>query len=307
MLSNRLLILSDGKPGHLNQSIAFAKHLGCEFDICTVVFKNRLAKAVSYFADRIHLSLAALFRLGHVTGDYRAVVSAGSETYYANRVLANKLGIKSVAIMLPQGYRYDFDLIVAQQHDDPPEQDNIVSIPINLTYVEPQGLVCPEKGCKYVSLIIGGDSKQGKLDPERLREQVKQIFSLFPGHDFWMTTSRRTSFAVESVLREFRWTRAVYYSEEQINPIADYLQHSEYVFLTADSTSMISEAVSFGRACVEILPPAGLLTEQGKFSRMIAALQEASSLQLFTVQVGAARQKIDIESAVQRAVFLLDA
>ena len=172
MQSDRLLILSDGKPGHLNQSIAFARHLGYAYDICSVGFKSWLAKAASYLADRFGLQIEQLVHLDSFAGSFRAVVSAGSETYYANKLLAKRLGAKSVAIMLPQGYRYDFDLIVAQQHDDPPDRPNLISLPINLSYVEPQGLVMPVKGRKYAAVIVGGDSKQGEMDPEVLRKQL---------------------------------------------------------------------------------------------------------------------------------------
>lgn len=303
MQLKRLLILSDGKPGHLNQSIAFARHLGCEYDICEVGFKSRIAKGLSYLADLLHMRMEFLFSNESITGSYRAVVSAGSETYYANRVLAERLEIKSVAIMLPKGYRYDFDLIVAQQHDDPPQQDNFISLPINLTYVEPQGLVQPEAGRKYVALIIGGDSKQGVLDAEHLRGQVRKIFELFPQHDFWLTTSRRTSTSVEAVLGEFNWSRAVYYSQEQINPIPDFLAHSDYLFLTADSTSMISEAVSFGQACVEILPSVVGICGTDKFSRMIGVLQGGDALHRFDGTTGSANKKIDLSQVLQRVAL----
>ena len=295
MTSDRLLILSDGKPGHLNQSIAFAKHLGRKYDIVSVGFKNRFAKAVSYLADRCHLNLESLFRCQEpLPGHYSAIVSTGSETYYANRVLAKKLGIKSVAIMLQKGYRYDFDFIVAQQHDNPPEKQNIISLPINLAYVEPQGLVEPKPDHRYVSLIIGGDSKHAVLDPEYLHSQVEQIFSLFPQHDFWLTTSRRTSAAVEAVLRQFSFSRAVYYSEEQINPIPDYLWHSDYVFLTADSTSMISEAVSCGSASIEVLPFKAGFPVTGKIARMLDTLTKIDALHLFSGETGHANSKVPL-------------
>lgn len=303
MQQERILILSDGKPGHLNQAIAFAKHLHYQYDVCSVRFNNRLCKAVSYLADRLRVRLHWLFKAGPISGKYKAVVSAGSETYYANRVLAAALGIKSVAIMLPKGYRYDFDLIIAQQHDDPPVRDNIISLPINLTYVEPQGLVVPAERAKYVSLIIGGDSKQGRLDSQLLSEQITQVFNLFPQHRFWLTTSRRTPAEIEAVLRKFEFERAVYYSQEQINPIPDFLQHSDYVFLTADSTSMISEAVSYGRSCVEVLPPADNMLNRGKFNSMLKLLQHAESLHLFDGQLGAKRHKIDLVSVLNAVRF----
>ena len=119
---SRLLILSDGKPGHVNQSIAFARHLGCEYDLVPVRFKRRLYKGLSYLADRFGYYSTNLFNAERLSQRYAAVVSAGSETYYANRTLARQLGCKAIAIMLPQGYRLDFDLIVAQQHDEPPHE-----------------------------------------------------------------------------------------------------------------------------------------------------------------------------------------
>lgn len=299
MSQYRLLILSDGKPGHLNQSIAFAKHLGCEFDICPVAFNSRLGKAISYLADHLRLHLGRLFRVGPHSDNYRAVVSAGSETYYANRVLAKRLGIRSIAIMLPQGYRYDFDLIVAQQHDDPPRRDNITSIPINLTYVEPQGLITPAAGSRYVSIIIGGNSKHVRLEPKLLHEQLEKIFALFPGHKFWLTTSRRTPAEIEVVLKKFKFERAIYYSAEQINPIPDFLRHSEYVFLTADSTSMVSEAVSFGAGSIEVF----MLNPDDRKSKLRSFLHELQSqqyLHYFDGTLGNCNRKIDFKALTSK-------
>ena len=41
------------------------------------------------------------------------------EVITGNKAVARRLGIPSVAVMLPRGYRFDFDLIIAQAHDDP--------------------------------------------------------------------------------------------------------------------------------------------------------------------------------------------
>jgi mitochondrial fission protein ELM1 len=296
--AKRFLILSDGKPGHVNQSIAFARHLGYGYDLSLVSFNSRFGKACSYLLDRMGIYSAGLFNSEIETGQYTAVVSAGSGTYYACRTLAKRFRCKSVAIMLPRGYRLDFDLIIAQQHDNPPELDNIVSVPINLTYVEPQGVVKPQAGQKYIALIIGGDSQHSRMDSSILREQLKKIFTLFPNHKVWMTTSRRTPKAVDEMLREFSYDRAIYYSQEQINPICDYLKHSEYVFLTADSSSMISEAVSFGEGCVEVLPLSGDLPVKSKFNKLINALSERNCLHLFDGRVGNTSEKINLADAL---------
>lgn len=299
-IGKRFLILSDGKPGHLNQSIAFARHLNRDYDVCKVSFVCRAAKALSYVADRFGFYTSGLFKTDPVAGAYQAVVSAGSETYYANRSLAKRHNCSSVAIMLPKGYRYSFDLIVAQQHDQLPGRENILSLPVNLSYIEPQGLVSTEPGERYISLIIGGDSRAVRLDKDLLASQVEQILQLFPDHRVWMTTSRRTSPEVEDMLKKFNYERAVFYSQEPINPIPDFLAQSDYVFLTADSSSMVSEAVSFGTSCVEVLPLSEDAAEPGKFGRLLDALETAGCLHLFDGTCGQRNRKISLSDILNK-------
>ena len=96
------------------------------------------------------------------------------------------------------------------------------------------------------------------------------------------------------MLRQFKYARAVYYSDEPINPIPDFLQHSDHVFLTADSSSMISEAVSFGQSCVEVLPLSTNAVENTKFDRLVTALSEQNCLHLLDGHIGHASNKIDL-------------
>ena len=47
----KALILTDGKAGHENQSKAFARALGCDFDLVPVRFNSKFAKMLSYLFD----------------------------------------------------------------------------------------------------------------------------------------------------------------------------------------------------------------------------------------------------------------
>lgn len=295
----QLLILSDGKPGHLNQSLAFAKLLGYSWQVRRVAFKSRFCKALSYLADRVGLRLPGLFRVEGEGPGGCAVVSAGSETYYANKVLARRLQVPAVAIMLPRGYRYDFDLIVAQQHDRPPRLKNLLSLPVNLSRVEPQGLVAGQGERPCVALIIGGPSRHFSMDPDRLREQVSRIFELFPHADMLLTTSRRTPPEVERMLETIPFRRSIIYSREPINPIPDFLAISDYVFVTEDSTSMISEAVSYGNACVEVLPLQATAA-RNKVGAMVTELAARGCLHRFDGSLGDCRRKLDLRAELER-------
>lgn len=298
-MKGRILILSDGKPGHLNQSVAFARLLGFDYQIRTVRFRSRGAKALSYLADRLGLQVAALFRCDGDLPECCAVVSAGSETYYANRLIACRLGVPSVAIMLPRGYRYGaFDLIVAQQHDRPPVRPNVLSLLVNLCHVEPQGLVKRSGNAPCVSVIIGGPSRHFRMEAGAIRAQLERIFSLFPGADFLATTSRRTPPEVEALVEGLPFRYRTIYSREPLNPIPDFLAISDYVFVTEDSTSMISEAVSFGRAAVEVLPLPGT-GERNKIGRMVGELAAEARLHVFDGTLGDCRRKLDLRSMLE--------
>ena len=74
--ATQLLILSDGKPGHLNQSLAFAKLLKCDYQVRKVHFHNRLCKAISYLLDRFGIYSDLLFAIEAPVPNCRMVVSA---------------------------------------------------------------------------------------------------------------------------------------------------------------------------------------------------------------------------------------
>ncbi|ORJ59046.1 ELM1/GtrOC1 family putative glycosyltransferase [Geothermobacter hydrogeniphilus] len=294
----KALVLSDGKPGHVNQSLAFAELSGCDHDLIEVRTRGRLAKGLGYLFDRCGVYSSSLFTPVTCDRHYDLVVSAGSETYYANKVLARRLRARSVAIMLPRGFRYDFDLILAQEHDNPPSRDNLVSLPINLCRVSPRGVFRPDPDRRYISLIIGGNSRHCRLDAAALKVRVEEIFALFPAADKLVTTSRRTPDEVERMLETFDFADRVIYSRTPKNPIPDYLAYSDHVFLTGDSTSMVSEAVSFGNGCVEILP-VDYRRPDSKIAAMISHLEEQGMVHLFDGTLGHCRAKIDLQQLLK--------
>jgi uncharacterized protein len=289
---SKVLILSDGKPGHLNQSLAFARLLQLDYDLVDCRCRSRWAKAASYFLDRFGIRSAALFRVGPHGERYVAVLSAGSETYYANKVLAARLKAKAVAIMLPSGYRLDYDLIVAQEHDRPPARSNLLSLPVNLAAPSPQGVVDFVASQQSVGVIVGGPSRHFELSFEQLRQQLATIFSLFPGADLVATTSRRTPAEVEELVASFPFRRSVLFNREPVNPIPDFLAHCQTVFVTGDSTSMVSEAVSFGQASIEVLPMVPRVADS-KILRMLQRLEELGYLHTFDGSLGHCRRKFD--------------
>uniref|UniRef100_UPI004048C370 ELM1/GtrOC1 family putative glycosyltransferase n=1 Tax=Aliarcobacter sp. TaxID=2321116 RepID=UPI004048C370 len=241
----RILIISDGKPGHLNQSIAFCKIKNVSYDILEVKFKSKFHKTLSYFLDTIDFYTDILYceYKKYYFDFYDAIVSAGSETYYLNKYIGQKYNKKSIALMLPKSYKYkNFYYIVAQEHDNPPRIDNIVTIPLNLSYPKVKKYVEKPKDKKALAIIIGGNNDVFNMEYEIIKDELDDIFEKYPNHLKYITTSRRTSFEIEALIDEYEFDYKLIYSREpNVNPIGDFIAVCDEFFITTDSTSMLSE------------------------------------------------------------------
>ena len=288
---SRALILSDNRMGHLNQSLAFVKYLDISYDVISVKFKYRWYKALSYILDKIGINTEKLFDV-QIDKKYDLVVGTGSTTSYATKVFAKRMHATSVAMMLPRGYRYDFDIIFAQSHDNPPKQDNIIEIPANFSYVEPKRLYQAKK--QSIGIVIGGNNKIFTMSKEKLQAQLDTIIAEYRDYEVAITTSPRTSEEIELLVASYGFDYEVLFSKNPINPIPDFLEQCETVFITGDSTSMISEAVAYGRSNVVILPLES--QEENKFTRFIDALEKEGYLHIFNGSIKNKNKKIDFKT-----------
>jgi mitochondrial fission protein ELM1 len=280
--------------GHLNQSLAFVKYLDISYDVVPVKFRYKWVKALSYLLDQTGIYTEKLFDL-HIDKKYDVVVGTGSATSYATKVLAKKMHARSVAMMLPRGYRYDFDIIFAQSHDNPPKLENIIEIPANFSYVEPKGHYQAEK--KSIGIVIGGDNKLFKMTKETIRKALDFIQQFYEGYEIAVTTSPRTSKEIEDLIVSYAFDYEVIFSKNPINPIPDFLEQCETVFITGDSTSMISEAVSYGKSNVVVLPLES--KKENKFTRFIETLGKEGYLHIFDGTVKNKHKKIDFKTYLE--------
>jgi len=291
-----ILILSDGRAGHLNQSIAYAKYLGAKYEIVNVVFKYKFFKNLSYLLDFFKIYTESIFNTTiRDFSTFNYIVSTGSSTYYLNKTFAKKYNLKSIALMLPHGFRYDFDYIYAQSHDKPPKQSNIIEMDANFSYSKPLNLYEPLK--KSVAIIIGGQNSVYSMNVKEIKEYLDSIFNLFYDYEIAVTSSPRTSKEIENLLDSYEFAYKVIFSQNRVNPIADFLSKCDYVFITADSTSMISEAVGNGSSNIEVLPLATL--KDNKFTTFVQNLENGGYLHLFNGKVSKNSKKIDFKKYIR--------
>lgn len=253
----RILIISDGKPGHLNQSIAFCRIKDISYDILEVKFKSKFHKIVSYLFDRVNYFTESLFEehKNYYPDFYDAIVSTGSGTYYFNKLIGKKYNKKSIVLMLPKSYKYsNFYYIVAQQHDHPLLLDNVLAIPLNLSYPISKGYIKKDEDKKSLAIIIGGDNSVFSMHYYVIKEKLDEIFEKYPDYLKYITTSRRTSFEIETLIEEYNFDYKLIYSREpNINPIGDFIDICDEFFITIDSTSMLSEVRANSDAKINII------------------------------------------------------
>lgn len=253
-MNEKVLILSDLKAGHLNQSLAFCELKNLKYDIIELENISRFKKTLSYILDFFSIYIN-LFNLDtKLTNKYKAVISTGSLTYYANKYISKKYKIKSLAIMLPKGFRYsDFDYILASTHDIKESSNNIISMPLNLSINKPKNLL-QRKEEKSLAIILGGDNSVFKMSKETIKELLDDVFTKFPKHLKYITTSRRTSKEIDDLLLDYKFDYEVIFSKNsKINPIPDFIEVCDELFISIDSTSMLSEARANSNANLHII------------------------------------------------------
>ncbi len=310
-MAQTALIVTDGKPGHENQSRALCEALGLETAFVRVDYRPG-GKALSYPLDWLGIRCRSLFRAewpaAGPPSTCRLVAGTGSTAYYPVKCLAARLRCPSVAILTPRGYRLNFDCIVAPEYDRPPSRSNLVTVPVNLCSVDPDRYTREvaefathhRRERPAAGFIVGGDNAVSTLEPDELDTQIRQARHLLPDHEFWVTTSRRTPTAADTVIDQLPFDyRLVYSRNPDYNPTPAFVGACDRLFVTSDSASMISEAVCFGSAAVEIL-----LTRQNrsknKFMRLIRSLEQRGALHLFDGTLGDAREKIDLKEHLHR-------
>ena len=305
----KAIVLTDGKAGHENQSKAFARALGLDFELVPVKFKSPFHKALSYLLDRLGVRTVGLLQgldgLSTQPPNHPTVIGTGSGTFYAAKALARRIGAKCGVVLYPRGYALSsFDCILAPSFDNPAERPNVVEIPANLVANDAEFY---EKGVasfaarhagptdNLVGVIVGGPNKCSSMSADWMKARLDEIFAANNGAQLCVTTSRRTPADVEAVVDSYPWDYKLIYSKDHFNPIPAFVKLAKRLYVTAESTGMLSEACTFGSA--EVVALDNLNPGPHKFRRFVENLREGGYVD--------GCRKIDLSAQFARARALM--
>ena len=236
-------VISDGRPGHENQSIGLAEALrrrtGAQVEVVRLPVDagvwSRCAQACARRAD------AAVPQL---------VIGAGHGTHVPLLAAARAFGAKSVVIMKPTLPSWLFDLCLVPRHDlaNPVDRGRVVTTRGALNRIAEEAPVKTETGV----ILIGGPSKHHGWAGEPLAAAIREIVAARPELSWTLGDSRRTP---AEFLGQQQDCGAAVVPHGQTQPgwLPHMLGAAREVWVTEDRVSMIFEAVTAG-ARTGVLP-----------------------------------------------------
>ncbi|MDD5107943.1 MAG: ELM1/GtrOC1 family putative glycosyltransferase [Candidatus Omnitrophica bacterium] len=291
-LEREILILSDGKTGHLRQSQGLAKLIGQQLanrgikynlSIQEVKFHSRLSEFIFNWAPVV--CIRCLYHVltneswqSLVSFNPDIIISAGGSISRVNYLLVKENYAKSIVLMRPTNISLKkFNLVIIPEHDwpqghglasfgqshRPVKRENVVSTEgalnlIDSDYLKEKSISLEQSNLLKVRLstpcigvLIGGNTKKFSIDTHDIIElsgQVKKVSEELNA-DILISTSRRTSVAVERVLKDefstYTRCKLLVIANESNNPdvVGAILGLSNIIICSPESISMISEAV----------------------------------------------------------------
>ncbi|MEY3394680.1 MAG: hypothetical protein RL346_916 [Verrucomicrobiota bacterium] len=229
-----ILIVSDGKAGHENQSLglaeAMARRVPAEIHLLRVDAEQNGWARLRDGVSRSH---------GFPKPDY--VISAGSRTHLLLWWLARKYDARSVVLMKPFWPAGWFDFCIAPEHDFPMSATpkNIMLSKGALNRVVP---TAGKRSGRFV--LIGGPSKIHGFDQAEL---ISQILEVVRDGAWGIADSRRTpSGFLTDLKKQLPQAQVFSHQETPKDWLAGLLSVAEEVWVTEDSVSMIYEALTGG-------------------------------------------------------------
>ena len=248
----KALLLTEGMHGMISQVEGLAKALNAEYEHKIIRLKFPWNLIPPKFSP---ISRIVLKDKTYITenNDFDLVISCGRKSVIPS-ILIKKIKSKifSIHVQDPKVRFKNFDAIVAPEHDGL-KGNNIYNSKGAIHYItEPEitkakpYLLDKIKSQKIVSLILGGPNKYYKFNKEELKKIFKIIKSDFvsKGYKIIIIPSMRTpKESIDLAINEMAEFGYVVNKVDKQAYLSAYAL-ANYIIVTCDSTSMISEAAT---------------------------------------------------------------
>lgn len=253
----QILIISDGKPGHRNQSLGLAEAIARQREVrlCEREPMGRF--------EALRLCLGGALPMPEDRPDL--LIGAGHATHLTLLALRRLYRVPAVVLMKPSIPMGFFDLCLVPEHDQPPVRPNIIATHGALNRMQPA-----EKQPDSGMIMVGGPSKHFSWDEAAVLAQIRALLEHDRRH--WLIgSSRRTPTSTEQALAAQFGEQFVPAEITGPDWLPQRLAQTEVCWVTEDSASMVYEALTAG-CRVGVLPLAA--DEGNRLSQGVARLKD---------------------------------
>ena len=253
MLELKALLLTQGMHGMVSQVEGLAKALGLSYKHQKIELKsfwNLIPPKISPISENLVKNKFVC--------DCKIIISCGRKSVIPSIALKKRLGnqIFNIHIQDPKVSFEHFDLIVSPEHDRL-RGENIINTTGAIHYLTKKEIndnskylgIEKDKRKELVAFIIGGPNKYYNYSEKQIHELFNKVKTLFTPDKFKIIVipSYRTP---EKILKiAFNTFSINHHVVKNIDKKAylSALAISNYIVVTCDSTSMISEAAMTGK------------------------------------------------------------
>ena len=269
----RVLLLSDGRPGHFRQSEGFVKLLEevrpVELATLQVIRRLKIFSGLAkWLVSRFNLgftTLRILYSMQYINllPNPDLIVSCGRDTLPVGIALAKFYGCRYTFIgnVRPLQLASKVELsVIAEISEEFGEINGILNTKLSLAALAvPQSI--KSAASKTTLVCIGGDSGSYKYTDSDWENLIRVISTFRDASDskIVVTSSRRTPESVEKMLRDTLSSadsdvRLVLFHEGDTTALSDLLAQADRVVCTIDSNAMVQESVSTGCPVMGLVP-----------------------------------------------------
>lgn len=228
-------IVSDGKPGHLNQSLGLAEALA------------RATTATIHTLPALPAWRALLALLTKRFSDSTLpapdlIVGAGHATHLTLLAARRARGGRAVVLMKPSLPRRCFDLCIVPRHDGVAEGARTCVSEGAVNRIRPAAARETGQGL----ILVGGVSRHFEWDSDAVQLQIKSILARTPDTQWTLTTSRRTPADFLEALPPAPNLGVTPHTATSPEWLPAQLARCGTAWVTPDSASMVYEALTAG-------------------------------------------------------------
>ena len=269
------LLLTEGLHGMISQVEGLAKALDLEY------FHEKVELNIfwKFIPPKITPVKKFVFK-NKIQRDFDIIISCGRKSVIPSIFLKkiNNKKIKNIHIQDPKVNFQNFDYIISPEHDDL-KGENIISSKgaihyLTITEIEEKknylsDRVAKEK--KIITLILGGPTKYYTYSNQNILNIFSKISKQILNKDYQLIVipSNRTPIKTIELAKKFFSKEHLIIDRVDKNAYLSSLGVADYIIVTCDSSSMISEAALTGKPLyVAIIPPSKKDTRFQNFRKL---------------------------------------